>query len=180
MDGKITRHTLPYPSGQTPDCIIPAEYCRHRFALGKLGTRPLVAICMNPSAASDTLSDHTANRIIKIGQELNMDGWMIFNTYPERSTKPKDLKGFDPDICGKNLAVIADFLTEHNILEVWGAWGNSTNPTLKEAKSQLLSMLKNMGIKVYYFGTLTKNGNPRHPLQRHEKWDLKRKHYLEL
>nr|WP_276571359.1 hypothetical protein [Eubacterium ventriosum] len=41
-------------------------------------------------------------------------------------------------------------------------------------------MLSSIGVKVYYFGTLTKEGNPRHPIQRQEKWDLSKKEYLEL
>ena len=180
MPPKVTQHTFPYPQGYAPDNIEPANYSPCRFALGKLGAHPLVVICMNPSAAEDTLSDMTVNRIIKIGQALGMDGWMIFNTYPERATNAKSLSVFDQSLCQKNLTVIEDFLREHNITEVWGAWGNADHPTLTEGKNRLISLLKNMGIKVYYFGTLTKSGNPRHPLQRYEKWDLSHKHYLEI
>ena len=43
---------------------------------------------------------------------------------------------------------------------------------LKNGKSELLKMLSDIGVKVFYFGTLTKSGNPRHPLQRQEKWDF--------
>ena len=38
-------------------------------------------------------------------------------------------------------------------------------------------MLSSIGVKVYYFGTLTKEGNPRHPVKRQEKWDLSKKEY---
>ena len=81
---------LSYPKAHEPDYIIPNEYSQYRFAIGKKGTSPLVAICMNPSAARDTESDLTINRIIGVSRSLGFDGWMVFNTYPERATNAKN------------------------------------------------------------------------------------------
>lgn len=127
MNEKVTRHSLPYPVGYEPNIIIPCDYCGHRFAIGKLGTDPLVAICMNPSAARDNYSDSTINRIIRISKDLEMDGWIVFNTYPERATNAKAIEGYNPELSKENIQVIRDFLTEHNITEIWGAWGDDRN-----------------------------------------------------
>ena len=72
MKDKITKHLLLYPKGYEPDYLIPSEYSKYRFAIGKLGADPLVAICMNPSAARDESSDRTINRIIRIRNEQPM------------------------------------------------------------------------------------------------------------
>ena len=77
MQEKVTKNTFLYPKGYETDCIIPSEYCSFRFALGKQGQNPLVAICMNPSAARETLSDRTINRIINVSKQLCMDGWYL-------------------------------------------------------------------------------------------------------
>lgn len=179
-NGKVTGYVLSYPKAHEPDYIIPNEYSQYRFAIGKKGTSPLVAICMNPSAARDTESDLTINRIIGVSRTLGFDGWMVFNTYPERATNAKNLNSFDLNLSNENLSIIKRFLVENGIAEVWGAWGDDVNnQTLLNGKIQLISMLKSIGVKIYYFGTLTKKGNPRHPLQRYEKWDFSKKEYLD-
>ena len=181
MQEKVTKNTFLYPKGYEPDCIIPSEYCSFRFALGKQGQNPLVAICMNPFAARETLSDRTINRIINVSKELCMDGWMVFNLYPERATDATKMDVFQQELMDRNIQEIEKYLVENNIKEVWGAWGNDSNiDMLIKGKEQVKDMLSSIGVKVYYFGTLTKEGNPRHPIQRQEKWDLSKKEYLEL
>lgn len=173
MNNKVTKYTQPYPKGYEPDYLLPSEYCDYRFAIGKKGKNPLVAICMNPSAARDESSDRTINRIIDVSKKLEMDGWIVFNTYPERATDAKNIKCFDENLSNKNIELIRDFLLENNITEVWGAWGDDKNNTaLVKGKSQLMLMLKTINVKVFYFSTLTKANNPRHPLQRFEKHEF--------
>lgn len=182
MDDKITKCSPPYPKGNEPDYLVPSEYCDYRFAIGKLGTKPLVAICMNPSAARDESSDKTINRIINISKKLGMEGWIVFNTYPERATDAKNIRNYDEGLSNKNIQIIHDFLSKHKITEVWGAWGDDRNyVSLSKGKSKLMSMLKSIDVKVFYFGTLTKANNPRHPLQRKEKqiFTSENKHFLQ-
>ena len=105
----------------------------------------------------------------------------MFNIYPERATDATNLDDFNIELSEKNIKYIIDFLIKYNITEVWGAWGNDRNlVSLKNGRNALMSALKNNNIKVFYFGTLTKDGNPRHPLQRQEKWDINIKKYLNL
>lgn len=181
MIDKITKYSPPYPKGYEPDYIIPTEYCPYRFLLGRKGKNPLVAICMNPSAARETSSDLTINRIIKTSQKLGMEGWIVFNLYPERATNANTMDAFKQDLSNENIWEIRKFLVENNIKEIWGAWGDDKNlKPLTKGKQQLITMLTDIGVKVFYFGTLTKSGNPRHPLQRYEKWDFSKKEYLNL
>ncbi len=178
MAEKITSHSLQYPVGYEPNFIIPVDYCEYRFAIGKQVTNPLVAICMNPSAVKAELSDYTTNRISK---DLEMDGWIVFNTYPERATNASNIEGYDEALSKQNIQVIRDFLTEHNIIEVWGAWGDDQNYSpLYKGKCELLSMLNSINVKVFYYGTLTKAQNSRHPLQRNEAGNFtsENKYYL--
>lgn len=181
MNDKITKCTPSYSIGYEPDYIIPQEYCGYRYAIGKLGKKPLVAICMNPSAAHDESSDRTVNRIINISKKTGMDGWIVFNIYPERATDAKNIDGFDEKLSNRNMEVIRDFLLQNKILEVWAAWGDDKgiNPLI-QGKNQLILMLESIGVRIYYYGTLTKTSNPRHPLQRQEKWNFTtdNKHYL--
>lgn len=178
---KVTKNVVSFPSGFEPDYFEPKDYCGYRFALGKMGKNPLVAICMNPSAASDTVSDKTINRIISASKRLGKDGWVVFNTYPERATDAKNMEDFNEKLSDDNVKIIKRFLTEHNINEVWGAWGNDNgHEALIRGRKELLKMLNEINVKVFYYGSLTKAGNPRHPLQRQEKWsiEIENEHFL--
>ena len=178
---KVTKHILEYPKGKEPNYILPNDYGRYRYALGKTGKNPLVVICMNRSAAREDFSDMTINRIINASEKLNHDGWIVFNLYPERATDAKKIEEYRENVCIDNINIIRNFLIEHGIKEVWGAWGNTNGiTTLKLAREGILSMLNDINVRVYYFGTLSKEGNPRHPLQRNEKvlFDEKFKKYL--
>jgi hypothetical protein len=179
---KITKEKIQYPSGEKPDFVIPQSYGDFRFALGKSGNNMIAAICMNPSSAGEEHSDRTANRIISIGKELHSDGWIIFNTYPERATNAKDICAYQKELSDKNITIIKDFLKENKINEVFGAWGDLYYNPLMKGKNHVIEMLKKIGVKIFYFGTLTKQGNPRHPLQRYEKWIIseENKKYLEI
>ena len=78
MNQKVTNVRPSYPVGEAPNLCIPQRYNEyHRFLLGRLGKRPLVAICMNPSAANEEYSDRTINRIIGASQKLECDGWIV-------------------------------------------------------------------------------------------------------
>lgn len=181
MKDKVTKNTVAYPKGSEPNYIVPAEYTSYRFALGKNESNTLVAICMNPSAAREITSDHTINRIINVSKMLGMDGWMVFNTYPERATDAKNMDAFNQELSNENINEIKKYLIENKISEVWGAWGDIDNiEALVKGKKQLLDMLSQIGVRVFYFGTLTKAGNPRHALQRREKWDFSVKKYLDI
>lgn len=181
MSDKVTKNTVRYPKGYEQDFIIVSDDNECRFVLGKKGDNPLVAICMNPSAASEEVSDKTINRIISISRKLDKSGWTVLNVYPERATSASDLNPYKEEVSSRNIEEIKKYLTDNNINEVWGAWGDNDNiEAIKKGKEDLMDMLKQINVKIFYFGTLTKSSNPRHPLQRQEKWDVSIKNYYEL
>lgn len=172
MKDKVTKKAIKYPAGESPDFMCPSEYASFRYAIGRIGNNPLVTICMNPSAAREETSDRTINRVIGIGQKLGYDGWVVFNTYPERATDASNMDNYNESLLDDNINVIRDFIKDNNITEIYGAWGDLKYEALKNGKKKILSLLDELDVKVFYFGTLTKLGNPRHPIQRHEKWDI--------
>ncbi|MDG4975125.1 DUF1643 domain-containing protein [Lactococcus lactis] len=171
-ENKVTKRIINYPIGFEPNYILPDEYQPYRFAIGKLGKKPLVAICMNPSAARENTSDSTVNRIIGYSEKLSYDGWVIFNTYPERATDAANMESFNKALNDSNLETIKNFIMENEVKEVLGAWGDLKYDSLTTGKNAIMEMLKKLDVKVFHFGTLTNQGNPRHPLQRQEKWEI--------
>ncbi|HEM4322230.1 TPA: DUF1643 domain-containing protein [Streptococcus suis] len=183
MNQKITKVRPKYPIGEEPNLCVPKKFNEyHRFLLGRLGSKPLVAVCMNPSAANEDYSDRTINRIINASNKLGHDGWVVVNVYPERATNASDLDEFNPKLSEKNIQIIMDFLLDNKIKEVWGAWGNLNHSSLVNGRDQLLAALRQKGIIVYSFAPLTEQGQPVHPLNRRVKQNISEagKNYLEF
>lgn len=173
MESKVTKVRPKYPLGEEPDLCVPAKHNEyHRFLLGRVGSNPLVAVCMNPSAANEEYSDRTINRIINASKKLGYDGWIVANVYPERATNASDLDDFNPKLSEENIRLIMEFLLDNGINEVWGAWGNLGQPSLVEGRDQLLAVFKQNNIRVYSFAPLTKWRQPVHPLNRSVKQNI--------
>lgn len=134
----------------------------------------LVVICMNPSTASDRITDPTVDEIIRTMFIMGYKGFTLFNLYPERATDPKDLPKYETvtkdevdQYLKDNIGVIDKFLQcNPDITEVWGAWGNIDKEVLKLGKKEVLKLLKSKNIKVFYFVKKIKHRNPPHPLNR--------------
>jgi len=160
---------IAYPSGHEPDLWDPnPSQSGYRFALGNTArttsaSPPLIALCMNPSHALEDQSDKTINRLIQASADHGYAGWIVLNLYPERSPKPSALSAFDPALSATNKAAITRVLNRYKATEVLGAWGNLANDTLRRAKLDVLPMLTRLGVQVFTYDTLTKDGNPRHP-----------------
>ena len=175
MRDKITSITVNYPEGHEPDVVIPKEFMPFRYVIGKDGDNPLVAICMNPSAARDNVSDRTVNRVVKASIDLGYDGWFVVNIYPERATDAALLDEINQGQLEENVKEIKKLLREKNIKEVWGAWGECKYEQLRMGRDALLKMLEEEGVKVFAF-QVNASGNPKHPL--YLKLEGKEKIYL--
>lgn len=178
-----TKKRLDYPDEEKPTFWVPTTYnSDKRFLLGRLGSNPLFAICMNPSVASDEDCDQTVKVIIQASSKLGYDGWCVANVYPERGSYSSEVKQleFDRALAEENCNIVANFLIEKNIKEVWGAWGDSQKPgdPIDLGKQMLLKRLGEIGVQVFYFGRLSKAGNPHHPL--YLKIDSSMRNYLNL
>lgn len=137
----------------------------------------LVVICMNPSTASDKITDPTVNEIIRTMFVMGYKGFTLFNLYPQRATEPKDLPNYTKveddekevinNYLENNIKCLETFLVDNpNITEVWGAWGGINKKVLKLGKEDVLNLFKKRKIKIFYFVEKTREGNPPHPLNR--------------
>lgn len=169
---KVTKNTTRYPKGFEPDYIVPAESADFRYIIGKKGAAPLVALCMNPSAAGLDISDRTVNRVIAAAQTLRYDGWYVINIYPERSTDAQNMESLDKSLVEQNVHEARKLLRSLQAEEVWGAWGEPRHKNLIEGRNGILQMLKDEGIRIFSFN-VNKSGNPTHPL--YLKIDLAKK-----
>jgi len=160
---------LAYPIGDEPDFWDPDPSERtHRFALGNVarvtpGAPPLVAICMNPSHASEREADRTVLRIVAASHQHGYPGWIMLNVYPQRSPKPKELSPYDPGLSAANCAAIERVLTRFGVASVLAGWGNLPHRTLKAGQADVARLLSRLGVEAFTLDALTKHGNPRHP-----------------
>lgn len=160
---------IKYLSGYEPDFWEPDPGVpTHRFALGSASKAttvapPLIAIGMNPSHAAETQADKTVNRLIEASVRHGYSGWVMLNLYPERSPKPRALSAYDAGLSAQNCAAIEQVLLRYGASEVLGAWGNMPHRTLKRAKLDVQALLDRMGVRVFTWDPLTKQGSPRHP-----------------
>lgn len=139
-----------------------------RYILGQPGNRNLLIFGINPSTAApgDNNIDPTIRKVRKIAENDGFDGWIMVNIYPQRATDPKDLpKEADKKLLAKNIKVLKALAESYRIDRVWAAWGNiiDTRYYLGEALYDIQEALDG-DFFWYHKGTLTKDGNPRHPL----------------
>lgn len=163
-----------YPQGHEPNIWIPNPSDRaHRFVLGHVPDEPtvqgpLVAICMNPSHANHEIADRTVNRLIRASEDREEGylGWMVLNLYPERATRPSELRTYKSMLSAANCEAIESVLRQHKATEVLGAWGDIVHPTIGRAKQDVISMLQRLGVSLFSFDPPTMRGESRHPTPR--------------
>lgn len=97
-----------------------------RYVLGRSGNRPLLALCLNPSTATDEDPDATMRRLEAMSKINGYDGFVMINLYPQRSKHPANLeKEFNTERHKNNLAEIARIVKELKFDTVLAAWGNN-------------------------------------------------------
>lgn len=141
---------------------------KERYALGQPGVRNMLVFGVNPSTASpgEKNLDPTIRKVRKLIAEAEYDGWIMVNLYPLRATDPRDLPG-EPDqkLIENTLSVIKAIDRSYRIDAVWAAWGDliETRFYLGDILYDIQEVLEG-DYQWYYRGSLTKKGNPRHPL----------------
>lgn len=172
MDSNMTTNGVEYPEGQAPDLLLPKHDKSNRFMIGKSGERPLVSIALSPlSMIGKTMSNETLNMVIKTSKKLGHDGWNCFYLYPQ-IVENREAIEFDQALLDKNVRHLERFILRNEIKDVWGIWGDYQSEALQKGKEAILEMLQKHHVKVFYFGTLTQDKNPRHPLQKEEQWHM--------
>ena len=139
-----------------------------RYYLGQPGYRNMLVFGANPSTASpgEENLDPTIRKVRKLCANAGYDGWIMANLYPLRSTNPKDLpKEADERLLEKNLEAMLEVEKICRIDAAWAAWGDiiDTRFYLGETLYDIQEGFKS-DFQWYYRGSMTKKGNPRHPL----------------
>lgn len=137
-----------------------------RYSLGKIGTKVLFCIGINPSTATPVELDPTLRRVDSFAFQKGYEGWIMLNVYPQRSTDPKFIHAErDEEIHLQNVQTAKLLLDTHANSDVWAAWGveidrrNYLMPCLREI-AEAIGHSKNW----LRMGSLTKEGHPKHPL----------------
>ena len=137
-----------------------------RYVLRKEGQKILVVIGVNPSKATDCISDTTMTKIMGFAKYNGFDGFLMLNLYPQRCTNPNDLdKEMNTEMHNDNLKYIASEISSIESPSVLLAFGNTieTRQYLKKCLREIISLFTFKNPQWLQIGTLTKGGNPRHP-----------------
>ncbi len=140
-----------------------------RYVLGEEGEKMLACIGINPSTAKPDALDNTLNKVKNIVEFNGYDGWVMFNVYPQRATKPKDMdKKINKKSAEKNIEEIIKTVKKYKIETIWLVFGNniSTRAYLFGCLKEIYNELSKLEFKFKWkiIGKLTKECHPRHPL----------------
>ncbi len=136
-----------------------------RFILGESGKRPLVCLGINPSTAEPDKLDNTLRSVRNYSLRKGYDGWIMFNVYPQRATKPSKLhQEMDKVIHKRNLKQIKKTISSYPNLTIWAAWGTliRKRPFLKRCLSDIITALEPYPVNWVCRGNAKEH--PHHPL----------------
>ncbi|GAL83447.1 hypothetical protein MYP_674 [Sporocytophaga myxococcoides] len=129
----------------------------YRYRLWRIWdkSKPFVMFIMhNPSTADESEDDRTIKRCVNFAKSWGYGGIYVGNIFAYRSTKPEVIKQVIDPIGPDNNKHLTEMLQKCQI--VIAAWGNHPKTESKP--------LKGIDIGKFYYLSLTKTGNPRHPL----------------
>ena len=131
-----------------------------RWESGKL----LNFLLLNPSTADEFKSDPTVSRCIEHAKRMDMPGVVVTNIFAFRATDPIELRraiARSEDVVGEeNDRYILRMA--RNAAKVIVGYGN--NGEISNRGKAVVDMLSEDGIPLFFLGSLTQKGNPRHPL----------------
>ena len=145
----------------------------NRFLLGKEGLFKLFVVGLNPSTANKERSDTTASKVEKVAWQNGYDGFVMANLYPLRSTNPDNLPlTGDAQLICKNIQIISNIASQQTNRLFWAAWGGyiSKRIYLKESLLLLANEVERINGSWVNFGSLRKDGHPRHPSRLSYSW----------
>lgn len=143
---------------------------KERYLLGQPGKRNMLVFGVNPSSAvpGEENDDPTIRKVRKLTASAGYGGWIMANLYPAVTPHPAELSGeADPVLLDRNISVLKALQRAYRIDAVWAAWGDAidTRFYLGDVLYDIQEALDG-DFEWYRCGSLTRNGNPRHPLYR--------------
>lgn len=147
---------------------VPDFYTEYRYILGARGEKPLICIGVNPSTAEPDNLDNTLKSVQRIALGNGYDGFVMFNVYAQRATRPEDMdRTMDARLHRENMAAFEYVLAHAGPAPaVWAAWGNviETRDYLKDCVQDMIGVGRRYGAVWYTAGARSKKGHPHHPL----------------
>ncbi len=149
---------------------VPDFYTEYRYILGTKGSRPLIAIGINPSTAAPNALDNTLRSVERIAHSNGYDSFIMFNVYAQRATDPKHMEtSFNSALHRENMAAF-EYVLSLSLPErpsVWAAWGTlvNTRPYLCDCMRDMVALGERYNASWFTCGKRSKNGgHPHHPL----------------
>lgn len=146
-----------------------------RFTLGKKGASPLLIIGLNPSTATRDKSDTTVAKVERVAATNKYDGFVMLNLYPVRATDFRELPStVNRTAFNANLDQIGKIVASTKNPTIWAAWGKNVtyHHYFVDARDELVKRLATFNVRWMRFGSLTKDGHPRHPSRLSYTWKL--------
>lgn len=136
-----------------------------RYVLCKEGSKPLVAIGVNPSTANEDNPDATMRKVMGFAEYNGFDSFIMINLYPQRTKDPNELHNLKHfNLIDRNKEEIYNAVKRIESPTVLAAWGNLINK-----RSYLEDCLRGiehvLPIEAQWKCIrLSKSGEPVHPL----------------
>ena len=147
---------------------VPDRYADYRYILGTRGAHPLICVGVNPSTAAPDDLDNTLKSVDRIAAANGYDGWLMFNVYAQRATRPDDMdRELNAALHRENLLAFQYLLDlAGETPSVWAAWGAliEKRPYLPGCVRDLVRLGQTRGARWYCCGARSKAGHPHHPL----------------
>ena len=148
---------------------VPDFYSEYRYILGTRGSRPLIAVGINPSTAAPGDLDNTLKSVERIALGNGYDSFLMFNVYAQRATDPDAMeKVCNPMLHGENMKAFRYLLDlSGESPAVWAAWGAIIRKRawLADCVRDMVRIGKERGVRWFSCGARSKaEGHPHHPL----------------
>ena len=148
---------------------VPDFYSEYRYILGTRGSRPLIAVGINPSTAAPDALDNTLKSVERIALSNGYDSFLMFNVYAQRATDPDAMeRDFNPILHRENMKAFSYLLeVAGEGPAVWAAWGTIIlkRPWLAGCVRDMASVGQGRGARWFTCGARSKKGgHPHHPL----------------
>lgn len=150
---------------------IPDFYTEYRYVLGVKGLPTVICAGINPSTAEPDHLDPTLQSVARIAANNGFPGWLMFNVYAQRATRPDDMDTVRNErLHQENMQAFRALLelasAQGNIPVIWAAWGAIIEKRgwLKDCVCEMTEIAEEYGGKWVCAGACSKNGHPHHPL----------------
>ena len=150
---------------------VPDFYTEYRYILGVRGKDPLICIGVNPSTAAPEDLDNTLKSVERIANGNGYDGWIMFNVYAQRATRPDDMdRELNTALHEENMSAFEYILksaADNGVSPaIWAAWGAviEKRAYLPQCVRDMVSIGEKYGAHWLCVGKRSKAGHPHHPL----------------